>query len=119
MNDLLSLATNAYQIINRLREINKNISNAEFANALADLGMELAEIKIKTAALILENEELRKKLKEKDSPSLTFTGFAYFSHDGAGPFCPKCYDSENKAVRLTRGPYALGEYTYKVCRNFF
>jgi hypothetical protein len=54
VSDLISTATSAIQIVTRLREINKNIANAEFSNALADLAIELAEIKIKVAGLLDE-----------------------------------------------------------------
>jgi hypothetical protein len=49
MSDLISTATSTTQIVTRLRDINKNIANAEFSNALADLAIELDEIKIKVA----------------------------------------------------------------------
>lgn len=70
MNDLISTATTAIQLVTRLRDINKNIANAEFSNALADLSIELANLKVQLAALIEENDQLRRKLSAKDDSKM-------------------------------------------------
>lgn len=119
MSDLISTATSAIQIVTRLRDINKNIANAEFSNALADLAIELAEIKIKVAGLLEENEALRRELERKNALELTFSKYAYFTSDGDGPFCPLCYDSQGKAIRLTKGPYTFGSHICKACKEYF
>jgi len=93
MTDLISTTANAIQLIGRLREVNKNIENAELASALADLSMEMATVKIQAAHLPEENDKLRRKLEQQNSTELTFKGFAYYSANGDGPFCPGCYDS--------------------------
>jgi len=102
MNDLVSSATSAIKIVGRLREINKNIANAEFSNALADLAMELSGLKIQMAGLLEENDELKRKLADKKNDSLIFKDYAYFTDLGDGPFCPGCYDSKGKSIRLSK-----------------
>jgi DNA-directed RNA polymerase subunit RPC12/RpoP len=59
-----------------LREISKNIEDAEFKNILADLSLELADAKLKIADLIAENASLKDNLH-----SLT---------SATGERCPKC-----------------------------
>ncbi|MCV3263343.1 hypothetical protein OGZ01_11815 [Vibrio harveyi] len=53
MADLLSSVSTAISLATRLREIGKNIEDAEFKNILADLSLELADSKLKMADLDL------------------------------------------------------------------
>ena len=76
MGDPISTVSTAITIATRLREISKNIKDAEFKNLLADLNLELADAKLKIADLISENAVLRGKLN-----SLT---------SATGERCPKC-----------------------------
>jgi DNA repair exonuclease SbcCD ATPase subunit len=76
MSDLISTVSTAISLTKRLREINENIKNAEFTNILADLSLELAEVKLKMASLIEEKGELQKKIRELESIE--------------GDPCPKC-----------------------------
>lgn len=122
MSDLIGTASTALSIVGRLREINKNIANAEFSNALADLSIELAELKIKLASLLDENDQLKRQLNQKQSSVLEFRNFAYYSSSGEGPFCPGCYDTESKAIRLSKlsGPFtAFGSHSCPACKEHF
>lgn len=122
MSDLISTASSALQLVSRLREINKNIANAEFSNALADLAIELSELKIKVAGLLDENDQLKRQLAQKQSNALEFKEFAYFSATGDGPFCPGCHDSHGKTIRLTKlsAPFtAFGSHSCPACKENF
>ncbi|CAI2308477.1 hypothetical protein P3592_19205 [Vibrio parahaemolyticus] len=76
MSDILSSVSTAISLATRLREIGKNIGDAEFKNLIADLSLELAESKMKVADLVSENAALKEKLA-----SLT---------SATGEVCPKC-----------------------------
>lgn len=76
MGDIVSGISSAIALAGRLREISKNIENAEFKSLLADLHLELADAKIKMAGLMDENATLKERIK-----SLTST---------SGERCPKC-----------------------------
>lgn len=122
MADIISTASAALQLVGRLREINKNIANAEFSNALADLAIELAELKIKLAAVVEENDSLKRQLSSRQAESLRFEGFAYYSSSGEGPFCPGCYDTGRKSIRLTRQspPFdVFGSHSCPACKEHF
>lgn len=75
--DLIGSMASVLAITTRLREISKNIENAEFKNLLADLSMELADTKLKLADLIQENLVLKEKINTLSSVSLADK-------------CPKC-----------------------------
>ena len=62
MTDIISPVSSAITLVSRLREIGKNIEDAEFRNLLADLNIELADAKLKIADLISENTGLKEKL---------------------------------------------------------
>ncbi len=122
MTDLISTASTAIQLVGRLREINKKIANAEFSNALADLAIELSELKIKVAGLLEENDQLKRQLAQKQSAVLEFKDFAYYSASGDGPFCPGCYDGNGKTIRLTKlsEPFtAFGSHSCSTCKENF
>lgn len=76
MGDLISTISTTITLATRLREISKNIEDAEFKNLLADLSLELADTKLKIADLINENTELKEKLNSLTSAN--------------GELCPKC-----------------------------
>ena len=76
MTDLISTVSTAISLTTRLREIGKNIADAEFRNILADLSIELADAKLKIADLVSENTELKEKINSLTSAS--------------GDICPKC-----------------------------
>ena len=72
----ITAITNAIGLLTRLREISATIRDAEFKNLLADLSLELAEVKIKMAGLMEENLELQNKIKELENVE--------------GDPCPRC-----------------------------
>ena len=59
--DLLSTINHSISLVGRLREISKNITEAEFKNVLADLSNELADAKLQIASLKEENATLRQE----------------------------------------------------------
>jgi len=122
MSDLISTASAALQLVGRLRDINRNVANAEFSNALADLALELSELKIKCAALLDENDQLKRQLTQRQAPTLEFKEFAYYYNSGEGPFCPGCYDSSGKTIRLTKltAPFTdFGSHSCPACKETF
>jgi hypothetical protein len=73
----ITAITNAISLLTRLKTISANIRDAEFKNVLADLSIELAEVKMKMASLMNENLELQNRIKELESVE--------------GDPCPKCH----------------------------
>lgn len=60
----ITAITNAISLLTQLKQASENIRNAEFKNLLADLSLELAEVKMKMAGLMNEKLELENKIKE-------------------------------------------------------
>ena len=79
MGDLISSVSTAITIAKRLKEINDHIKDAEFKNLLADLSVELADVKLKLAEVIEENLTLKGKIRELQNTE--------------GEPCPKCRKS--------------------------
>jgi hypothetical protein len=93
-------------------EVNLNFSN--LLNALSDAQVEIADIKTLIIDKNHEIVELREKLTTKDS--LLYKAPYYFLKNGDkedGPYCQKCYDSENIMIRLQ----ATGSPGYWKCFN--
>jgi hypothetical protein len=107
--DIISTINNSITIVSRLREISKNLSEAEFRNLLADLSSELADAKLQIATL---KEQLAKlseencalkamRPEEKKKPSGLQRGCYRFKND-EGLYCTACYDSKGKKSLTTR-----------------
>ena len=107
--DILMTIGTSITLAKRLREISKNIENAEFKNLLADLSNELADLKLEAAALKEniaalreENALLRQTARLADeSPIGRMWGCYQFEGDD-GLYCPACWDSKRKKSSTTR-----------------
>lgn len=73
----ITAIANAISLLTRLKQASENIRNAEFKSLLADLSLELAEVKMKMAGLMNENLELQNKIKELENVE--------------GNPCPRCH----------------------------
>ena len=73
---MITSVSTAIAIAKRLKEISENIKDAEFKNLLADLSLELADMKLRLAGVVEENVKLRSKIQELENVE--------------GDPCPKC-----------------------------
>ncbi len=107
--DIFSAISNALTLVQRLREISKNISESEFKNLLADLSSELADVKLEAAtlkgkiAVLQEENRLLKDITpdKEDKPIGTKWGCYQFINDD-GLYCTGCWDSQRKKIRTNR-----------------
>ncbi len=107
--DIFSTVENSISLVQRLREISKNIEEAEFKNLVADLSSELADIKLeaanlkeKVATLEEENRLLKQKAPESEKqPVGTKWGCYQFENDD-GLYCTACWDSKRQKSRTNR-----------------
>ncbi|MCL1067122.1 hypothetical protein L2735_09915 [Shewanella olleyana] len=104
--DIISTVNNSINLVKRLREISKNISDAEFSNLLDDLSMELADVKLESASLKEElaalKDEVRVLKSTAPAPDEKPTGTkwgCYQFPDDSGLYCTGCWDSKrNKSM---------------------
>jgi hypothetical protein len=107
--DIISTVSNSISLVQRLREISKNIAEVEFKSLLVDLSSELADLKLETAALkekVAALKEENRLLKETtptadDKPIGTKWGCYQFKDDD-GLFCTGCWDAKRKKSRTNR-----------------
>lgn len=103
MTDMLTSIATALTLASRLREISKNIEDAEFKNLLADLSLELADAKLKISDLINENIVLKEKVAVITSAT--------------GEMCPACNNRTFKLISTqphpTFGDLGHQERTYE------
>ncbi|MDD9197598.1 hypothetical protein PVK62_17420 [Aliivibrio sp. S3MY1] len=128
MSDVISSIGQAIGLAKRLREISKNIEDAEFKNVLADLNLELADTKLALAEVIEQNAQLKMEVNElKNSQGsnvgeLEFRGFAYFKTNDDGPFCSACYETKNQQVRINKTAGLLkkmGDFRCPSCEQIY
>ncbi|ODV40607.1 hypothetical protein AWV79_05970 [Cupriavidus sp. UYMMa02A] len=107
--DIVSTISTSITLAKRLREIAKNIEDAEFKNLLADLSSELADIKLEAASLKEQIAALQEEnaLLKQTTPPVGETpigrkwGCYQFRGDD-GLYCPACWDSKRKKSSTTR-----------------
>ncbi|MBG1270797.1 hypothetical protein [Nostoc sp. WHI] len=99
----------------------------EFMRIIGELSIKLAETQMKLAEQTQDNINLKEKinalekevekLKNPKSKPIIKDGLYYIEDDG--PFCPGCYDNNNKLIRVSEAPDAmkvLGRYRCQVCK---
>ncbi|EHH1187278.1 hypothetical protein OTE47_004254 [Vibrio vulnificus] len=128
MSDVLSSISQAIGLVKRLREVSKNIEDAEFKSLLADLNLELADTKLALAEVIEQNTKLKLEVNElKNSQGsnlskLEYREFAYFDSSDDGPFCSGCYEAKNQKIRLRKASptfRTFGHHKCPVCKQYF
>lgn len=122
MTDIVSTINNSITIVKRLREISKNLEEAEFRNLLGDLSNELGDAKLEIASLKEELAKARTELTElralKEGPTKRPSGTLYGCYqfaDEQGLYCVGCFDSKGKLHRANRMPG--GHWQCMVCKT--
>jgi regulator of replication initiation timing len=121
MHSVITSINNGITLVQRLREISKNIEDAEFKNVLADLSLEMSDTKLALAQVTEENAKLKSeltKLKHSQGDSqtnLVFKEFAYYTDSDDGPFCSGCYDTKKQRIRLSPVTGMFTEFGRFVC----
>ena len=107
--DIISAVSNSITLVQRIREISKNIEEAEFKNLLADLSSELADVKLeaaalkeKLAAIQEENRILKQTTPPDDEKPIGVKWGCYQFKDDDGLYCTGCWDSKRKKIRTNR-----------------
>lgn len=105
--DMLSAVNNSIGLVKRLREISKNIAEAEFKNVLADLASGLADAKLEAAAMkeelikLKEENALLKKIKPADDEEPIDTKWGCYQFKGKeGLYCTGCWDNKRKQILM-------------------
>lgn len=128
MSDVLGSIGHAIGLAKRLREISKNIEDAEFKNLLAVLNLELADTKLALADVMEQNSQLKlevnglKNAQGSNLNQLEFRGFAYYGANDDGPFCSACYETKNQKVRLSKvsGHFrTFGHHKCPSCKQYY
>ncbi|MEI9480075.1 hypothetical protein V5093_00180 [Enterobacter cancerogenus] len=82
-------------------ELDKATLKLELANLMSELASVKMEV-ITSQALLFDAEQKNKLLEEqlKEKASFVFKAPLYWKEGDEIPFCPKCYEGENKKVHL-------------------
>jgi len=118
---------NATDIVKLIKESNTSLESAEIKLKLAELLEALAEAKIEIANIkgtLVDNEveisQLKSQLDTKSN--IVWEDPYYFipqkNSDNDGPFCQKCYDSNNMLIRL-QSPGKNGYWKCEECKTSF
>jgi urease gamma subunit len=122
MIDILAGINTAVDIAAKLKNMGKKKPAGEAEKLISEMNVELAKTKNNIADLLNENRQLKDELRElkniEQSP-LIFKKGAYYTDDGNGPFCPQCFDNNNKKIRLSKISMRKGNHYCPTCRNVY
>jgi len=119
----------ATTIAKTVKDIDRNVSEAEYKAQLAELILALSETHLSMAELnsiLIDKDKtiskLQSQLEMKDN--IVYEDPVYWKTlvDGTkeGPYCQKCYDDNKKLVRLlTFSADNEGAWKCSVCESFF
>lgn len=123
MADVIGSIGKAVALAKKLLDLESVAKDAAAKLLIADLQLELAETKSRTADLIHELTELRQQLRaQTEKPNLVYRGDLYYTPEGDGPFCTACFDTAGKLVRVSPMPSharANGNHRCNVCRSHY
>jgi len=118
ISTLLSSLNATTTIVKGLRELDRALTTAELRSKLADAIVSLADARVAVVSLQDQIRDLQEKLDTR--AKMIYSQPAYWQEkDGQrdGPFCPQCYDSTQKVIRLQ--PAEAGVWTCQTCDKVF
>ena len=112
----------AWDVAKALKVAMDSIDDAHIKLQMAELISALSDAKIEAAENAEKILELQRLLNSKTT--LVFDSKKYYREfengEKEGPFCPTCYDSSSKEIRLQHVPGAtFGDWACRVCRGSF
>jgi transposase-like protein len=122
---ILKSVKTATEIAKMLKDSDLSLEKAEMKLKLAELVSSLADAKLEVAEiqeLLLEKDKLIRDLKEAQSlkEKMTWRDPVYYlvtQNGEEGPFCPQCYDNNQKAIRIQT--YERGSWHCLTCEKTF
>lgn len=106
----MSIISNAKEIA----DVIKKLGDIELYRKIVELEGEIIELTRANHSLELRVEELTRTLTIKQK--LTFKAPFYYAENDHVPYCPKCWESESKAIHLVSNGFFEGNHqTQFVC----
>ena len=133
MPDLISIGTvissvkTATDIAKLIKDSDLSLSAAENKLKIADLISALADVRLELVdvqSILSEKDAEIKQLKKiiSDKKALSFDGKVYWIEGDDVPFCPVCFEKDDKSYHLTYfkgGDYSSERYLCKICENHY
>lgn len=127
--DLISSLSASIDIVKKLRDLDRKVSEADFKMLLADLTSELGDAKLNAANLKIDLseakeriEELERQLARRSAAEPEVHESAYIFGDDGRHYCTGCYDTKGKKILLNEitGPFTVfGKWECPACDKKF
>jgi len=103
MPDVITTVTAAINLTKQLLGLAVVAKDANAKLVIADLQVQLAELKTRLAELIDENNQLKQEIRRSAATetAVVLKEGLYYTPDGDGPFCTACYDSKKQMIRVS------------------
>lgn len=129
MIEAIQAIQTSIEIVGKLRELSKKVSDTDFKMLLADLSSELGDAKLEAANLKSElaflrqeNRDLKQRLEQRDNGKPIYADGVYRFEGEDGHFCTSCFDTEQRKIRLrelTGAFKAFGKWECPSCKATF
>ena len=118
---LVSLLNNVASSARNALEIAKKSGNTDLKAAISELYDDILDVKGRVLELDEENRVLRADLAKKGSITYSSELGYYFVAGDPNPYCPTCYDANEKLLHLTASePWNGGQRrNCRVCRHTY
>ena len=128
MADLISAANNALDLVKKLREAHKAVSEADSKMLLADLTTELSEVKLAAAdlrdqivTLRQENAALKEAAERREAAEPEVVEGCYVFPGSDRKSCIACYEDKGKRIPVVKvsGPFVtFGNWKCPSCDTY-
>jgi len=118
MQDIITGFNSLIEAVKNIKELYDMNNYVEVKKGLANLELDLAEMKSRLAEQINENTKLKSKIRKLQavkSEEMVFKNNVYYDGDGGGPYCTACYDGKHKKIRLVDNPLDPEFWGDKMC----
>jgi hypothetical protein len=114
----VGLVNSTISLFKQVNEAAKESDDLDLKRGLSDLYGQIVELKAHVLDIAQENDDLRKKLRQRESVRWdSKTGF-YFGDQDPDPLCPYCYEREERLIHLSP-PDRSGGRRCLLCKEEF
>lgn len=118
---LLSSVKTATDIAKFIKDSDVSLENAETKLKIAELIITLADVKLELAGVQdtlrekdIKIQSLLDQIQQREN--LKYDGKLYWNESDETPFCPSCYENNNKLIHLTYYQGTKDTHQYYICK---
>jgi|HubBroStandDraft_5_1064220.scaffolds.fasta_scaffold1308521_1 hypothetical protein len=117
--DIVGCISGSISLLEKAKALADKTKILELKETILELQGQLIDLKSQAVKLLEENAKLKEAVAKPSQ--VVINDGVYYSRDGEGPFCTKCFDSKSVLSRLTElgtSHRVMGKWKCPVCRAY-